>query len=310
VRRGLYWVGVLLGVLLLVGGVAVGALGFAETSGPAGIVRGYFAALARSDAPEALAYGKVPFGPHTLLTSTVLHEQQQIAPLRHFSVVATHRHGSTATVDVKYVLAFPGEDVPVSVSVPLHRQDGDWRLDFAAIPTELHAPFGRQRESILGAGLPVGTTLMFPGALPIRLDTPYHKLDPFQDNISFDAPSSTNVYLQVTDAGHAAMLRAVRSELRRCVTGPADPVCPLPNERYVPGSIHASIYRALSTTSVGLEGNEPVGTLTYDGKVTVTGDYRRLNFHNRQVSGHANLVLNLHAYAYATPPLDLHWALP
>jgi hypothetical protein len=307
VRVWLYWGGVLLGVLLLAGGVVVGASGYSATSSPAGVVRGYFAALARSDAPRVLAYGKVPYGPRTLLTSQALREQQRIAPLRHFSVVSTHRHGSKATVDVKYVLAFPGEDVPVSASVPLHRSSGNWRLDYVAIPTEFEVDRARERESILGGAVPTGTTLLFPGALPIRLDTPYLKLDPFKDNMSFDAVSTTEVGLQVTDAARSAMLREVRSRLRSCLTGPADPACPLPDERYVPGSVHGSFTDRLSASGVDIDSRDPLGLLRFDGQVTVAGSWRRLDFHNRQVTGHGNVVLDIHAVAYAVPPLELRW---
>jgi hypothetical protein len=307
VRRGLYWVGVLLAVLLAVVGVVVAALGYAETSSPAGVVRGYFAALARADAAEALAYGTVPVGPHTLLTDTVLQEQQRIAPLRHFAVVSTHRHGTKAEVAVKYALGFPGEDVPVSVSVPVHKRSGVWRLDYVAIPAQLELDGARERASIVGAAVPSGTMLLFPGALPIRLDTPYLKLDPFKDAISFDTSSVVEVALLVTDGGRSAMERAVRTALRGCVSYPSDPACPLPNERYVPGSVQGSIAGGLRTSEVVLDASEPVGTLRFEGSVTVSGRWRRLNFHNVQVTGHGDVDLDIHAVAYAVPPIRLRW---
>ncbi len=306
-RRVLYWAGVLVAVLLLAAGVVVGALGFTATATPAGVVRGYFAALARSDAAGALAYGEVPAGRHTLLTEPVLHEQQRIAALRDVSVVSTAEHDSTATVDVKYTLAFPGVDVPVSAHVPMHKSSGDWRLDKVAVPIKLLPSGAQQRESILGVRLPSRTTLMFPGALPVRLDTPYLKLDPFKDNLSFDAPSSAGVYLQVTDEGRSAMLRAVRTGLRRCVTRARDLACPLPTERYVPGSIHGAIKGDLRATNVTVETSDPVGTLRFSGAATIAGRWQRLNFHNRQVTGHGRIELDLHAVAYAQQPLRVRW---
>src|SRR5207244_6601500 len=126
-----------LGALLLAAGVVVGTLGYAANTGPAGVVRGYVAALLHGDAAEALAYGNVPFGPRMLLTAAVLREQHRIAPIRGVSVVSTERHGSSATVRGRYTLAYRAKDVPVSVDVPLHERCGDWRLDYAAIPTGL-----------------------------------------------------------------------------------------------------------------------------------------------------------------------------
>jgi hypothetical protein len=214
VRRRLYWIGVLLTVGLLAAGIAVGTLGYAKTSGPDGAVRAYFAALAHADAADALAYGDVPAGPHTLLTETVLREQLRIAPLQHFSIVSTKRHGAKATVQVKYTLAFTGRDQQLNVSVPVHEDGGDgWRLDQAAVPTELHATNAAQRETIIGGQIPAGKTLLFPGALPVRVDTPYLELDPAEDYVAFGAQSTTPIVLQVSAAA-GKDLPAARRALR------------------------------------------------------------------------------------------------
>jgi hypothetical protein len=306
-RRRLYWVGVLAGVLLLAGGVVVGALAYTATESPAAVVRGYFAALARSDAPRALAYGMVPFGPHTLLTSSILREQQRIAPLHDVSVVHTARHGSHATVDVNYDLAFAGTDVPVSAHVPMHKSSGRWRLDYVALPMEVVPGGAQQRESVLGGAVPTGTTMLFPGALPIRFDTPYLRLDPYKDNVTFNDASSVAVYVETTDSARAAMTQAVRSALQRCVTGSPDPMCPLPNERYVPGSIRGVIAGSLRGSDIVVESLEPVGTLRFTGSATIAGRWQRLNFHNVRVTGRGRVELDIHAVAYATRPLRLRW---
>jgi hypothetical protein len=308
VRRQLYWLGVLAGVLLLAGGAAIAVLGYARTAGPDGAVRGYFAALSAGDAPTALAYGDVPAGPRRLLSSAVLREQQHIAPLRAFSVVATRRQGDKAQVQVTYTLAFPGADVAVAVTVPVHRSSGDWRLDRVAVPIELVRPgAARQRQAILGTRVPRGPTLLFPGALPITLDTPYLKLDPFADSVGFDSLPVLNVRLQVTAAARAAFTHDVTDEVRRCVTSSASAACPLPDERYVPGSVHGRVQRGLHATRTLLDEADPVGTLRFSGRMTVDGSYRRLNFHNRQVTGHGLIYVDIHVAAYAVAPLRLRW---
>lgn len=307
-RRAFYWAGVLLGVLLLVGGVVVGALGYAESASPAGVVRGYFRALAAGDAARALAYGDVPYGPRTMLTDTVLREQLRIAPVRHPSVDSTKQHGSSASVKVTYTLAFADEDIPISTTVPLHKHGGTWRLDYVAIPTQLEAEGARQRESIVGAPLPTKTTLLFPGAVPIRFDTPYLQLDGFKDNVTFETTSTTGVVVRVTEQARKAMTAAVRSALEQCVTGPPDGACPLPDQRYVPGSIHGQLDGSPRDTRVSLDPVDPVGVLTFAGKATVVGSYARLNFHNRQVEGTGRIALDVSAHAFAVPPLHLIWA--
>lgn len=309
-RRKLYWAGVLAGVLLLAAGIAVSALGASATATPAVVVRGYFAALARGDAPAALAYGTVPPGPHALLTSAVLQEQQRIAPLRNVSVGSISEHGSKATVEVTYELAFPARTVSESVRIALHKASGDWRLNRVSVPIDLQPTGGRQRESILRARLPTGTTLVFPGALPIRLDTPYLELDPPRDTVRFDVPGTMGVYLRVSDAGRAAMVRAVGAALRRCLTRGDDPGCPLPSERYVPGTIRGVVKGGLRPADVLLQNLDPIGTLRYSGAVTVSGTWQRLNFHNQRVTGHGRIDLDLDAQAYAVPPLRVHWRTP
>ncbi|HEX3335368.1 MAG TPA: hypothetical protein VHS54_02840 [Jatrophihabitans sp.] len=297
----------LVAVAATVGGAAIAYLGYTETAGPSGAVRGYFAALARSDAAGALAFGDVPDGRRTLLTTTVLREQQRIAPLRDFSIVSTHRDGAKATVDVEYTLRFPGREVPVAATVALHASSGDWRLDQTAISTELQAEGGRQRQSVLGGPIPTGPVLLFPGALPIRVDTPYLQLDPSRDSVSFGAPTTTSVYLDVTDRARSAMLAAVRAALNTCLTGARQYACPLPDGRSVPGSVHGRVTGAMRTTRVYLDLQNPVGRIGFEASATITGRYRRLNFHNRPVSGPGHFSLDVSAAAYAVAPLTTTW---
>jgi hypothetical protein len=172
VRRGLYWLAVLGGVVLVAGGVTIAALGYAKTAGPEGAVRGYFDALTGGDAPRALAYGERPDGPLTYLTSDVLREQLRIAPLRGVDITGVQPHGRTASVDVKYTLAFPSANVPVAVAVPLHQVGGTWRLDRVAVRVELHPGPASQRQSILGGRVPRDPLLLYPVAGAMRVVRP------------------------------------------------------------------------------------------------------------------------------------------
>ena len=302
-----FWFGVLAGVALLAGGVTIATLGYAKTAGPEGAVRGYFDALAAGDAPTAVAYGNRPDGPTTYLTSDVLREQLHVAPIRHVNVGASKQHGSTASVQVRYTVAFPGADVPVSVSVPLHETGGHWRLDRVAMRFDLHAGAAEQRQSILGTRVPHGPVLMFPGALPIRVDTPYLKLDPYVDTVDFNSLSVIDVRLDVTTAARVAFAREVVAQVRDCVEVHATPACPMPDERYVPGSIHGTVQGRVRATNTSLDLNSAIGTLQFSGRMTVNGTYRRLNFSNVQVAGHGALYLDIHAAAYAVAPLRLRW---
>ncbi|MFN2560817.1 MAG: hypothetical protein ABR571_05935 [Jatrophihabitans sp.] len=306
VRRRLYWVAVVCAAALLAGGLVVGIRGYARTAGADGVVRGYFAALARADAPDALAFGDIPAGPHTLLTATVLAEQQRIAPIRNVTVGAVRRSGDAAGVGVRYRLAFPGRPVAVSGTVRLHRANHVWRLDRVAVATELDPGTARQRESIVGAGIPLGSTLMFPGALPVRLDTPYLQLDPDQDSVGLDPLDQTTIDIEVSPAGRSVAIAAVRAKLHRCLAGRADPTCPLPSERFVPGSVRGTLSGDLHDITVELA-SDPVGTLRVHARATVMGSYERLDFRNRRIAGRGRVDLTVNAVGYAVSPLSLRW---
>lgn len=309
-RRRLYWLGVLVAVALLATGTTLAWQGYAATSGPEGVVRGYFAALARGDASDALAFGVLPAGPHTLLTGKVLEAQQRIAPIRHVSVGHVARHGATVAVPVTYVLAFPGKPIPVEVTVHLHRHGGDWRLDQVAVPTELDVGAAAQRMTVVGAGVPSGATLLFPGALPIGFDTPYLALDPQQDTVTFGAPPTVTVAAVPTPAAQTALLAQTRRMLQTCVTGSPDVACPLPDERYVPGSLHGTLDGGLQNAVVRVDPNDRAGTLDVSAEAAVHGSYRKLGFDNVATAGTGTVTVEIHAAASAVPPLRLRWTAP
>lgn len=304
-----FWFAVAAAALLLGGGVLIASLGYAATSGPEGVVRAYFAALARSDAPSALALGTVPDGPHTLLTSTVLREQQRLAPIRHVAIVATHRDGSSATVKVAYGLGFPGGEQPVTDSVPVHEAQGSWRLVRAAIPTQLEVVRAMERATIVGAGIPAGTVLIFPGAVPVRFDTAYLQVAAENDNVSFAALPTTQVMPEVSTAGKQAAIRAVSQALSACIDAGAkpDPRCPLPTSRSVPGSVRGAAVRAADLHLTVDVGDSAAGTLDIAGTAQVRGTYRRLTFQNRTVTGSGEFRLPVHATSYALDPLQITW---
>lgn len=305
-RREVFGAGILVAMVSLAAGAVLGYRGYVQTAGPAGAVRGYFAALARSDAAGALAFGAVPDGPHTLLTSDVLREQQRIAPLREFSVTSTRQSGDRARVSVHYLLDFPNDPQQISAVVPVRNSGGGWRLVGSAIPTELRLSQAQQRATIRGAAVPAGRLLLFPGAAPIRLDSPFLQLRPARASVRFGADPSTEVAVEVSDAGRRAARGAVRAAVQACLSGRGDRTCPQPSERYVPGSLRGTADSAVPALSVRVD-NSPAGVLDVSGKVAVTGTYRRLSFENRAVAGKGTFALPVRASAYAVAPLRIAW---
>jgi hypothetical protein len=290
-----------------VAGTTLAVVGYAETSGPGGAVRGYFAALARGDAAGALALGDVPAGPRALLTDDVLRAQQRTAPVQHVTIRRTTRDGDRARVAVRYVLGYRGSPQTVDSTVGVHRAKAGWRLDQAAVRTSFDVDRAVQRATVAGAAIPDGDALVFPGAVPIGFDTPYLQLDAAEDTVSLGHQGGVRVYVEVSPAGRAAMLAAVRRSLTACLTA-GGAGCPLPTERYVPGSIRGQATGDLAKNlTVELSGSD-AGVLEVRGEQPVRASaWRRLTFANRAVTGSGTVVLQVHARAYAVSPLRLVW---
>lgn len=306
-RPRLFWSAVVVATLLLGGGVVVAALGYAQTSGPDGAVRGYFAALARADAPAALGFGDLPSGPHTLLTSTVLSAQQRIAPVERFSIRTTRRNGDRANVEVEYTLAFPGDDQKITDTVAVRRVGDQWRLASTAVATQLELVSALNRATIVGAGIPQGTVLLFPGAVPISFDTPYLQLQPARDSVSVDVGVTTQVVVVLSDRGTRAVATAMTAALRSCLAAGADLRCPQPSERFVPGSVRGALAGPVEEELSVRLADGPNGSLEITGEVQVRGSYRKLGFDNRAITRSGQFLLPVHATAFAVAPVQITW---
>lgn len=308
-RRWFFWTAVLVAFAALGGGGLYAYAGYRATSGPDGAVKAYFAALARSDAPAALGFGDVPSGAHDLLTSSVLVEQQQIAPLHDVRITDVARAGSQASVGFSYQLGFARGNREVTGHVRVAHRGSNWRLAQTAVATSVDLAQASDRLSFAGSSVPEGATVLFPGALPIRFDTPYLMLDPATSDVQFGAGSRLRVMIQPTAAARTRLVSELGTTLQACVSGaPASADCPLPSPRYVPGSLHGRIVRAV-TDDLTLEVSaDAAGTISATGSVAFTGRYRLLTYQNVVQSRTGPLSLPISATAYAVAPLTIRFA--
>lgn len=309
-RRGRwYGAGAVVAVALLATGVAVAVRGYLATSGPAGAVRGYFAALASGDAASALAYGDVPSGSRTLLTDRALAAARHNGAIKRVRVGHVDRHGAQAQVDVHYVLDFPGAPQPVDAVVPVHEAGGDWRLDAVAVDTALTMDRAVRRATVLGTRLTSAAVLLFPGAVPVRLDTGLLALDPASASVALGGATSTAVGVVVSDDGRARARAQVAAGLVACLQGRGPRTCPEPDERYLPGSLRGSLRSSPDALSVGV-GASADGVLEVTGDVSVVGTWRRLDFDNQVHAGKGTVQVQVVARGYATDPLRFAWGRP
>ncbi len=310
-HRGLFWSAIALALAALVGGSAFAYVTYAATAGPDGAVKGYFAALARGDAPAALGFGDLPSGPTQLLTSSVLRAQRQVAPIRHVEIVSTDAAGDTATVRVEYTLDFADGPRPVSEAVPVLRRKGSWRLARTAANTQLRLQQAGDRATMMGGRVPGGHLLIFPGAVPITFDSPYLRLRPTTSSITLAARAQTELAAQLTDAGRGAVRAAVATALRACLAGSksADPRCPLPASRAVPGSLRATVSAASVRRAAVIDlGQSSTGVVAVSGTIKLAGRYTVLDFENQPVAKSATVSLPLTATTHAAGPIRIDWA--
>lgn len=304
-RHLLFGLGIVLAVALIAVGAVVGIRGYRASVGPEGAARGYFTALARGDAPTALAYGTVPGGQRTLLTSAVLQRQLRVAPIRRVTVGDVTQRGNTAQARIAYDLAFAGDPQHVSTTLKLHRANGDWRLDAVAVATQFQTDTAQDRVVGVGPVPADGISVFFPGALPLSMDTSLLRLSPQSDHAEIGAQPSINVVVEASAIGKTLARAAVTKALTQCLNGAGANTCPQPTERYVPGSLRGSV--TSGSSSLGVSVNDAAGVLQVSGTVSVTGTYRRLTFANRAVAGRGTVRLPVAAKTYATTPLRVVW---
>jgi hypothetical protein len=308
-HRGLFWLAALVGLVAVVGGGTYAYFGYSSVSGPDGAVRGYFAALARGDARAALAYGQVPTGSRALLTSDVLRAQQRLAPLRHTHVLGVAQSGHSAAVSVTYQLMFASGPQQVNATVDAVERNGSWRLAATAVATRLELEQAGERATLDGVAVPAGRALIFPGAVPIRFDSPYLQLQSGTESVRFGGRAVTELSVQVTADGRSAIAHRLAQELDRCV-GPsarAGSPCPLPSGRVVPGSLSGALGTVSATDLHFAVDSDPSGVILVSGTVSFHGTFQQLTFDNVPVVRRGELKLPVTAYAYAVTPLDVRF---
>lgn len=305
-RRACYWAAVVVALGALVAGSVYAYVAYSATSGPDGAVRGYFAALERGDAASALGFGDVPIGPTSLLTDQVLAQQQAIAPMHDATVDNVVRSGDTATVSFSYLLHFRDGDQDYRGALRLVRRSGGWRLTATAVSVRLSIPQADDRFNFAGTTAPRGRVLMFPGALPVRFDTPYLQLDPSTRSVQFAGARRLDVRIEPTTAGRRLLAARVTAQLRACVRSPG-PVagCPLPSPRTVPGSLRGRLTGIRCTYRVTSEAS---GAVAITANAFFTGRYQALTYDNLVVTHRGRLALPVDALAYPVAPVTVHFS--
>ena len=305
--QGIFWFALLVSVAGVLGGTSIVIGAYQAAADPATVVRAYFSALQDGDAPGALGFGTVPDGHHELLTSDVLAAQNATAPMENVVVLAVHRNGNRAVVDVAYTLGLTSGRTTVRDAVPVSRHGNDWRLDRSAIPVTITPGDGSTLATFAGAAVPNGDYAMFPGAVPVTYSTPNLAADPVSQVMRFIDPGSLEVNAVVSPAGRKLITPALRAALVDCLGGKGNPqaLCPVPGrELAVPGSLRGNVTG--KTAGLVLLVNSTTGKIDISGETDVHGTYQKLDDNDIATSTSTSTV-DVHAHCFATVPGTIIW---
>jgi hypothetical protein len=308
-HRGVFWVAVLTSLVALVAGTFTAVTTYAGATAPDAIATEYFRALSHGDAARALAFGDLPAGPRTYLTSGVLRAALKVAGISDVTVLSVDRRGDTANVNVQYQLGFRRKQVTVSDEVALSRHGGSWRLAATAVLFRIAAPLAGHRLTLAGAALPERAVLVFPGALPVGVDTPNLEIGEQVVHLTESKPRTVRPTLST--AGKRAVQAAVASALRACLGPNPSPSCPVPTDaRVVPGTVHGTLSGDLGQELTIQVAPGPDSVLDIRGSVAVRGSYRQLDFDNLPIAKSGTTDLAIRAHCNATNPGKLAWGAP
>jgi hypothetical protein len=186
-------------------------------------------------------------------------------------------------------------------------QDGStWRLLAAAVRVQLYLNNASGRATLAGAAVPDGDVALFPGAVPIRFDTP--ELQVAHGAITFGAPTTVPLNVTISPSGQESLRAAVAAKLRACFPAGAAslPQCPLPDDpRIVPGSLRGTIDSGgIDRLDYSVESLSS-GPIRVDGTLSFNGSYRRLDDDNIARSRHGHLSLHVRATTPSVDPVRL-----
>lgn len=308
-RRGIL-ASAIAGVLLIVTGGLVARSGLGTYRGPDGAVLGFFAALARGDSSAALAYASTaPTGNTALLTDPVLQEQNRIATPSDVRVLDVQGRGDRRTVEFSYRLF--GDEVDDRSTVI--EQDGTWALVSAAVPVRYAVGQAAHRMTLAGAAIPAQPVLTFPGAAPIRFDTPNLELAPPARVVRLSSPGTLALAVRLSGAGRQAVEDGLAAAVQHCLSA-SDPSCPTADSedgeaapRIVPGTLRGTPTSDVVTSTKAVLADDPDGRVDISGTLGVEGRYQALDFQNRPAENRGPVTLAIKAHCFATDPAAVGW---
>lgn len=187
-------------------------------SDPAAVVRGFLEAVARSDAPAALAYAQTQPADTSFMSTEVLTAANAANPITEINVPPVPSVSSdSTTVQASYKIG--AERVTQGYEIDL--VGGAWKLAKVGSELDLSAKRSKKVPMILaGRSVDADTIILLPGAYEVTSGLTYIDWGP-ENTILVKAPddflSGSKLDLSINDAGTAAFLAATNASLNACV---------------------------------------------------------------------------------------------
>jgi hypothetical protein len=304
-----YWVALAVAVVAVVGGSVTAISDYLSTSSPAGVVAGYFSALASGDAPGALSFGAVPSGDRSFLTTPALRDELAVAQIRDVRVGSMTGSGGTRQAAVGYRLQYSWGSRQVADTVGLVKVGSRWKLADSAVSATVSLDNALQRASFAGTAVPRTVVDLFPGAIPLVFDTAILQLPAGVGVVRFDGSSTADMQAGVSDVGTRAIEAAMASAVTACLTA-ATPqaLCPDPtvNTRAVPASMHGTLIASTLTVAASVQPDSD-GKISITGGFQVNGSYRSLNYDNQASTTTGTFEVTYLAHCFATTATSIVW---
>lgn len=312
--RRWFWSGVVVALAVTAIGSGAAVAGIVQAGRVETTVEDYFAAVAQGRAADALALGAIPDGDRRYLTSEVLEAQRDVGRISQVDIGTVTRSGSAAAVDVSYRLSAGGTTFTVLDTVHLDQHGWRWRMTAVAAPVSVTADTASTRIALAGTALPTGPVLMFPGSLPLQINSDLLGLYRDETVARFAAPGSIDVVIAVSTAGQAAVAAALDAAVTACLD-PAneDPSCPttVPGVPFVPMSMTGSLTQAPSVAGVTYEVlPDASGRIFASGTFQAQAKWKQLNFNNLSEAERGDLTLSYQATIPALEPIRVQWGAP
>lgn len=233
-------------VIVIVGAFTLfGGGGGSGGGSPSAAVKGYLEALARGDAEAALSAGADQPASKELLTDDILKKQIEKMPISNVRILGDNASNASGTGQVHVTVSFGDQSSDATLAVK--KADGRWKLDAGAVRLDFtrFTATNQAMETLTAFGKPIGKSVayVFPGWIDWGSSNKNIavKAKPVLLESLASASAAVLPTLSVSDAGHAAIVAAVKQRLEGCAQSKSLMPEQCPQKMFQPGIVDGTV---------------------------------------------------------------------